>query len=295
MNLFFGIRVEDLYDCHVRKMLLETAQLLCTAVHIRAPVLARSLQKEWLYMAFNPKHPICVWVADTKAHFDYTLEYGLALCNEFTHRFKKQSAVQCQLAHLQKLTCPEWECLSHQKSNKFVSWSTPVGVVGLPQNIQWFPLCMDDMYFNIDVKLAYKRFYYSKIFTMKVQASNSRYEAMYIDLKQAMYDSKQTATQTTSTNRRLTHQWTLVDEPYVSDNPKYKYSVSLLCSTTNRIKIVDFGCIGHWHYRDVTRVNLYFALNHNDDTMRDIYYMYTPREYDPTQSLYWEQRYLNKC
>lgn len=71
----------DHLDRHIVKMPLESAQLLCTALHlndISAP-----------YKPTHKNHPCAVWVRQSLDNFVWCVEYGLSLCAEYTHRYSK--------------------------------------------------------------------------------------------------------------------------------------------------------------------------------------------------------------
>jgi hypothetical protein len=70
-------------DCHCIKMCLESTQLLHTALH------THGLRSDWMYKPFNPKHPSCRWVAETRNNFMWVVAHGFALCDEYTSRYKK--------------------------------------------------------------------------------------------------------------------------------------------------------------------------------------------------------------
>jgi hypothetical protein len=64
-------------DRHVVKMVLETAQLLCSA-HKSAP-----------YKITHYNHPCSVWVRKSRNNYLWLCEYGLELCKEYTYRYGK--------------------------------------------------------------------------------------------------------------------------------------------------------------------------------------------------------------
>lgn len=70
-------------NCHKIKMCCETAQLLHTALR------THGLNEDWLYKSFNPKHPSCIWTAQTRQNFIWLIEHGLALCSEYTKCYNK--------------------------------------------------------------------------------------------------------------------------------------------------------------------------------------------------------------
>ncbi len=70
-----------LCDKHIVKMALETAQILCT-VSVRYGV-------EAAYKPTHKNHPAVVWAGDTFANWEWTIKHGLAICDEYTHRYSK--------------------------------------------------------------------------------------------------------------------------------------------------------------------------------------------------------------
>jgi len=103
MNIFFlslhpnkAARLQC--DKHVVKMILETAQLLCTTIHLLAKeediplgLLTR------LYRVTHKNHPMAVWVRESQANFVWTLVHGLSLCKEYTKRYKREHKTEAVL------------------------------------------------------------------------------------------------------------------------------------------------------------------------------------------------------
>lgn len=83
-------------DKHVVKMCLETAQIISTVwwkVFRSRYNLYRSfgwLTKQWTV----PTHPAIMWVGESHANYQWTLEYWGALLSEYTLRYKKTHAYQ---------------------------------------------------------------------------------------------------------------------------------------------------------------------------------------------------------
>ena len=80
MNIFYvdadpKIAAHSLCDNHIRKMQIESAQMLCTTF--------------WHYGFWAPykkahyNHPSTKWVRESKANFNWLLEHGLEICKEF--------------------------------------------------------------------------------------------------------------------------------------------------------------------------------------------------------------------
>lgn len=97
MNIFFLDRDPALAtrlhsDQHVVKMVLETAQILCAALHrhgIAAP-----------YKPTHPRHPCVLWAGDSLAHWRWTRRLGVELGAEYTHRRGKVHASALVIAGL---------------------------------------------------------------------------------------------------------------------------------------------------------------------------------------------------
>lgn len=91
MNIFYinenpTIAAKQLADNHIRKMQIECAQLLCTTFwyfNIEAP-----------YKKSHINHPSAKWVRESIEHFNWVLEHGLEVCNEFEKRYFKQHATK---------------------------------------------------------------------------------------------------------------------------------------------------------------------------------------------------------
>ncbi len=66
-------------DKHVVKMPLETAQLLSSVFEAgEAP-----------YKRTHYNHPCSIWARHSKENFLWLVEHGIALCDEYTHRYGK--------------------------------------------------------------------------------------------------------------------------------------------------------------------------------------------------------------
>ncbi len=72
---------EYLDDKRVIKMILESAQLMCTA--------ARSFGIEAVYRSTHLNHPCSIWVRTSRENYAWLLEHFKALCNEYTKRYGK--------------------------------------------------------------------------------------------------------------------------------------------------------------------------------------------------------------
>jgi hypothetical protein len=135
MNIFYLDRnpykaAEQHYNKHVVKMVLEAAQLLCTAHHI-------SGDGNVPYKKTHANHPSAVWVRSSKANYLWCYEYMLALGKEYTKRYGK--------SHLTIEKCRE--VLSKVPFAIHISdFSDP-------------PQCMPDEYKMADAVDGYKKYY----------------------------------------------------------------------------------------------------------------------------------------
>ena len=109
MNIFFlsldprkAARLQC--DKHVVKMILETAQLLCTAIRLLVADEDDIILGLWakLYKATHKNHPMAVWVRESEHNFLWTLSHGLELCAEYTRRYEKIHKTQAVLEAIQQ-------------------------------------------------------------------------------------------------------------------------------------------------------------------------------------------------
>ena len=88
MNIFIldkNIEKCARYHCdqHVVKMILESVQMLCTALNKRGYVTP--------YKSTHMKHPCVLWVEESYDNFLWLKDLALALNDEYRYRFEKQS------------------------------------------------------------------------------------------------------------------------------------------------------------------------------------------------------------
>lgn len=92
MNIFWldaDPKMAAQYHCdkHVVKMIIETAQLLSTAIHIANGHVYRKLD---IYKPTHMWHPCAKWVRQSRHNFRRTIDIGLALCSEYEMRYRKR-------------------------------------------------------------------------------------------------------------------------------------------------------------------------------------------------------------
>ena len=124
------------YQCdkHVVKMILETAQLLCTAHRLLDGV--EVLGNEPLYKATHQNHPSSIWVRESSGNYEWLYKHFAFLLDEYTERYSKIHKTSRLLGVLKNL--PE---------------NIPNAGMKVP------PQCMPDEYRNSDTVEAYRNYY----------------------------------------------------------------------------------------------------------------------------------------
>ena len=83
-------------DTHVVKMILETAQLLYSALWVVAPAQI----PEGAYRQTHVTHPCAIWARASLGNYRWLSQLGLALCAEYTFRYQKIHTTQRHLEWL---------------------------------------------------------------------------------------------------------------------------------------------------------------------------------------------------
>ena len=122
MNIFYlhqdpTVIPTVMYNKHVVKMILETAQLLCTTHH--------HYGSDAPYKSTHINHPSTVWARTNTANYRWLYDHFIALCLEYEDRYGK--------THLSYTKCAD--VLEHPP-------------VGMPESdtISEMPQCMPDEY-----------------------------------------------------------------------------------------------------------------------------------------------------
>ena len=121
-----------LCDKHCVKMVVETAQMLCTAYQRHFGL------KDDLYKPAYPKHPMTIWVGDTKENYFFTMRLFNYMLDEYTNRYSKVHS-SSRINLLLNSKYKEW----HNLSGKFTK----------P------PLCMPDQYKTDCYITSYRKYY----------------------------------------------------------------------------------------------------------------------------------------
>jgi len=131
-----------LCDKHVPKMLLETCQMLSTAVRNQMPQVA---EVDSVYKSAYPRHPMTIWVGNSYRNFVWTYEHGVEINKQYQYRFGKIHKSE-RILDVVKFMLNDI-CESFDKENKI--GGTPV------------PLCMPDQYKWCDNHIdSYREYYY---------------------------------------------------------------------------------------------------------------------------------------
>lgn len=113
MNIFIlslSIKRCARYHCdkHILKMILETCQMLYTCLWCVSPELVATapLNKSGNhgYKKSHENHPCAVWVREAAENYVWLCELGLALCDEYEHRYNKTHACREHLEWLSEQT-----------------------------------------------------------------------------------------------------------------------------------------------------------------------------------------------
>ena len=141
MNIFFLDKTpeksaEYLCDKHVPKMLLESCQMLSTAIQ------SYTGRIDELYKPAYPNHPMTKWVSEHSKNFDWTLLLGCKISDEYKFRFGKYHKSENIIETL---------CFAVE-DNSFTGY-------GMKGNMTTPPQCMPDQYRNKNYVTAYRNYY----------------------------------------------------------------------------------------------------------------------------------------
>ena len=139
MNIFFLDKTPEKsaeYHCdkHVVKMILETAQMLSTAIN----KYAMGIDSSRLYKNAHPKHPSTIWMGSTRDNFMWGLKLGQELSKEYTKRYGKKHKSSNIIDNI--IQSKYYEVI-------------PTGELTTP------PQCMPDEFKHDDYVIAYRNYY----------------------------------------------------------------------------------------------------------------------------------------
>lgn len=109
MNIFVldenpEIAATMMCDKHIVKMILETAQMMCTVV--------ASYGHATPYRPTHARHPCTIWAGESRANWNWLVDHGMALCEEYTKRYgkvhKSQEIIEwCAMTHIELPELPQ--------------------------------------------------------------------------------------------------------------------------------------------------------------------------------------------
>ncbi len=93
MNIFYlhsdPVKAAQIqYNKHVVKMILESAQMLCTAHHHYTELLSQD-DSYIPYKKAHYNHPSTIWCRENSEQYLWLYDHMIALGNEYTKRYKK--------------------------------------------------------------------------------------------------------------------------------------------------------------------------------------------------------------
>lgn len=153
MNIFYlddDMETCAQYHCdkHIGKMLMETVQILSTALHIHGI--------DGPYRPTHKNHPCVKWAAYSTGNFKLLTLLGTKLANEYKHRYPKGHASALALKLILKKT----------KLNTELPMDDHIA--------SRVPLAMPDMFKQECTVGAYRDYYRSKLVTMKSMSYTNR-------------------------------------------------------------------------------------------------------------------------
>lgn len=123
----------NLCNKHVVKMPLETAQILCTVAHSKG--------FSAIYKPTHSKHPAVLWTAKSSANWNWLCMHGIALCKQYSLRYKNTHKCQIIIEEMHNRSKEIWREYS-------------------PYNLHTeFAQCMPDKYKKNNPVEAYRAYY----------------------------------------------------------------------------------------------------------------------------------------
>ena len=104
MNIFMldedlEINARSMVDKHVVKMPTESAQILCSAIHLSG--------QDAPYKLTHKNHPCCVWCRQSLDNWLYLKHLALEICKEYTYRYRKIHKAELVIRSLKNPNLPK--------------------------------------------------------------------------------------------------------------------------------------------------------------------------------------------
>ena len=101
-------------DKHVVKMILESAQMLCTAHHINGSMLT----KDEIYKPAYVNHPSTKWARESMEQYEWLYKHFCALCKEYTRRYGRVHITDSKLNSLLSIYPSEFDSIGFDSPPK---------------------------------------------------------------------------------------------------------------------------------------------------------------------------------
>ena len=152
MNIFFVdndpiIAAQSLCDKHISKMILESGQMLCSALRrydIGDDDMPLTLTSGKPWRGGFPHHPCTVWAGDTRDNYLWLAKHALTLCSEFNIRFGKPHGCMPAIIHFASMS----QHINEGPLTKFARAVSASNYPDLGDTTQW-----------PDTVMAYREFY----------------------------------------------------------------------------------------------------------------------------------------
>ena len=142
-------------DKHVVKMVLESAQMLCTAHRVQTPEVEYPFQ----YRKTHFNHPCNKWIRESAANYQWLYDHFMGLCNEYRMRYNK-----IHLCYKKFVQDTDWLAQApdvkyeHEGLTPFAiavgdenrAKLKQLGITDPVESYRWYYL--NDKYFNIDMR-----------------------------------------------------------------------------------------------------------------------------------------------
>lgn len=156
-------------DVHVVKMILETLQMICTALRLSYSPFIWPFE---LYKATHVNHPSTKWVRYSQSNYLWAMQHGIALCHEYTKRYGKIHKCQYYYESLQRMPAPFFPTITLDSFD-----ATKISFHSIPNTSSFIPIAIADDIFdecsrfdnknNLLAIETYKAYYFHKMKTLK--------------------------------------------------------------------------------------------------------------------------------
>lgn len=197
MNLFFlhqdpRIAASLQADVHVIKMIVETLQMICTALRLSYSPFVWPFD---LYKETHTNHPSTKWIRSNIANYSWALQHGIALCKEYTKRYDKIHKCQQYYDHISNMPLPYFNGVhvGDFDQNKIAFKSLPLNcnfaAIAIADDI--FSQCSEfDAEGNLLAVETYVSYYTYKMKNMKRKMRWNRCDTPPIELSQMIEQTR---------------------------------------------------------------------------------------------------------